>query len=81
MPVPPEEGWFVGVVLAEPRALPGVERVQVDTQGYAELHTLMPEALLAELFGQGQALSELEVTRATLEDAFLHLTGPPSLSA
>lgn len=70
-----------GLVLAELRALPGVERVQVDTQGYAELHTLMPEALLAELFGQGQALSELEVTRATLEDAFLHLTGPPSLSA
>ena len=35
-----------------------------------------PEAVLAELFGRGVALSDLEVTGADLEEAFLLLTGP-----
>ncbi len=35
-----------------------------------------PEAILAELFRRGLSLSELEVTGADLEEAFLLLTGP-----
>lgn len=62
------------LVLAELQSLPTVERAQVDPQGRAELHTAAPEALLGELFRRQIPFSELEVTRASLEDAFLRLT-------
>ena len=62
------------LVLAELQALPTVERAQVDAQGRAELHTQTPELLLGELFRRQIPFSELEVTRASLEDAFLRLT-------
>lgn len=62
------------LVLAELQRLPGVESAAVDAQGHAELRTQTPEALLTALMGLGTPFTELEVTRATLEDAFLRLT-------
>lgn len=64
------------LVLAELRALPGVEEAQVDAAGHAELRSRAPEATLRALFLAGTDLRGLEVTRATLEDAFLTLTRP-----
>lgn len=69
------------LVLAELQALPTVERAQVDPQGRAELHTAAPEALLGELFRRQIPFSELEVTRASLEDAFLSLTAERKVQA
>lgn len=65
---------------AELERLPGVSAVQVGAAGRAELRTSSPEALLAALIGSGTAFSELEVTRATLEEAYLQLTGPHDLT-
>ncbi len=62
------------LVLAELRALRGVEGAEVDDAGRATLTTRTPEALLAELFARGVTLQHLEVTRASLEEAFLSLT-------
>lgn len=64
------------LTLAEVRALPGVQAAQVNEVGHTELHTQTPERLLTELVGQGVAFHDLEVRRATLEDAFLTLTAP-----
>jgi ABC-2 type transport system ATP-binding protein len=44
----------------------------------ATLRTREPERLLAALFASGAQLSELEVSRATLEEAFLNLTAASS---
>lgn len=62
------------LVLAELNQLPGVQNAKVDDKGYALLTTHTPEQLLKHLVQQNIEFSELEVTRATLEDAFLHLT-------
>ncbi len=62
------------LVLAELQALPGVQQAAVDAQGRAELQAAAPEALLGELYRRQIAFTELEVTRASLEDAFLRLT-------
>ncbi|WP_309571556.1 ABC transporter ATP-binding protein [Deinococcus sp.] len=64
------------LVLAELQRLPGVDTAQIDSHGHADLRTRTPEALLHHLFGQGTPFSELEVSRASLEDAFLVLTAP-----
>lgn len=62
------------LVLAELRALPGARHASVNAQGHAEIQTDSPEALLGELYRRQIPFTELEVTRATLEDAFLRLT-------
>lgn len=64
------------LVLAELQGLPGVDSAQVDAHGHADLRTRSPEALLTALIRQGTPFSELEVSRASLEDAFLVLTAP-----
>ncbi|WP_216321085.1 ABC transporter ATP-binding protein [Deinococcus aestuarii] len=64
------------LVLSELRALPGVEAAEVDTRGHADLRTREPEALVRALVVSGVPFTELEVTRASLEDAFLSLTTP-----
>ncbi|GGR58823.1 ABC transporter ATP-binding protein [Deinococcus seoulensis] len=66
------------LVLAQLQSLPGVEAAEVDDRGHATLRTSAPEALLGALFAQGTPLSELEVSRASLEDAFLNLTRAPA---
>ena len=65
------------LVLTELQHLPGVEAVQVDEQGHASIRTRTPEALLGELYRRAVPFTELEVNRATLEDAFLNLTSHP----
>lgn len=65
------------LVLAELQALPGVETVSVDSRGHADLQTRQPEEVLRALFARNVAFSELEVGRASLEDAFLSLTATP----
>lgn len=65
------------LVLSELRTLPGVESAQVDTQGHADVRTRTPEALLGELYRRDIPFRELEVSRASLEDAFLNLTTSP----
>ncbi|BDP42668.1 ABC transporter ATP-binding protein [Deinococcus aetherius] len=65
------------LVLAELRALPGVEAAEVSGGGHADLRTREPEALVRALVGSGVAFTGLEVTRASLEDAFLSLTARP----
>lgn len=62
------------LTLTELRHLPGVERAEVDAQRHAVLTTRTPEALVTALVQSGLPFSELEVTRASLEDAFLTLT-------
>lgn len=62
------------LVQAEVQRLPGASAVAVDASGRAELQTESPEALLTALVQTGTAFSELEVTRATLEEAYLRLT-------
>jgi ABC-2 type transport system ATP-binding protein len=63
------------LVLAELQALPGVESASVDPRGHADVRTREPEALLHALFARSVAFHDLEVSRASLEDAFLTLTG------
>ena len=62
------------LVQAEVQHLPGASAVVVDAGGRAELQTETPEALLTALVQTGTSFSELEVTRATLEEAYLRLT-------
>ncbi|MFC6592919.1 ABC transporter ATP-binding protein [Deinococcus lacus] len=62
-----------GLSLAQLRGLPGVTDAALEN-GRAELHTDTPEDLLAALVRSGTAFDELEVTRATLEEAYLRLT-------
>ena len=61
---------------AELQQLPGVEWAKVDARGYAQVTTACPEQLLAALVQSGTTFTELEVTRASLEEAFLNLTHP-----
>ncbi|WP_407542833.1 ABC transporter ATP-binding protein (plasmid) [Deinococcus radiomollis] len=68
------------------QALPDVLEVTVSTHpgGWqrATLRTREPERLLAAVFATGAELSELEVSHATLEEAFLNLTaGPKEMTA
>lgn len=69
------------LVLAELQRLPGVDSAEVDAQGHAELRTRTPEALLGELCRRNVEFTELEVSRASLEDAFLNLTGHEGVNA
>ncbi|GAA5513774.1 putative ABC transporter ATP-binding protein YadG [Deinococcus carri] len=62
------------LVLAELRNLPGVEAAESDGHGHATLTTRTPEALVTALVQSGTSFAELEVTRASLEDAFMNLT-------
>ncbi|ULH15336.1 ABC transporter ATP-binding protein [Deinococcus sp. KNUC1210] len=64
------------LVLSELQNLPHVLQATVDDAGRATLRSREPEALLAALFAQGTDIHELEVSRATLEEAFLNLTAP-----
>ncbi|MDV6373778.1 ABC transporter ATP-binding protein [Deinococcus arenicola] len=66
-----------GLVLAELERLPGVESATVDSRGHADVRTREPEAVLRALFVRDIPFSELEVSRASLEDAFLSLTARP----
>ena len=67
--------------LRELLALPEVLEAELTTAeagwSAATLRSREPEALLAALFAGGAELHELEVRRATLEEAFLHLTATP----
>ncbi|QFP77187.1 ABC transporter ATP-binding protein [Deinococcus sp. AJ005] len=65
------------LVLAELEALPGVEAATVDSRGHADLRTRQPEEVLRALYARNVAFKELEVSRASLEDAFLSLTAAP----
>ena len=62
-------------------AMPGVLEASAARQdgGWwrATVRTRAPETLLAALFAQGEKLHDLEVRRATLEQAFLNLTAQP----
>ncbi len=64
--------------LAQVQALPHIEEASIDEHGRATLRTREPEALLAALFACGMQIHELEVSRATLEEAFLNLTAAPA---
>jgi ABC-2 type transport system ATP-binding protein len=66
-----------GITLATLEALPGVVRASY-SEGYAELISTTPEKLLQELFGYHVPVADLEVTRASLEEAFLSLTAKTS---
>ena len=63
-------------------ALPDVLEADLSTPedgwSLATLRSREPEALLAALFASGAELRELEVRRATLEEAFLNLTAAPA---
>ncbi|OLV19822.1 ABC transporter ATP-binding protein [Deinococcus marmoris] len=65
------------LVLAELEALPGVEGATVDSRGHADLRTRQPEEVLRALYARNIPFNELEVSRASLEDAFLTLTAEP----
>lgn len=65
------------LVLAELESLPGVEAATVDSRGHADLQTRDPEEVLRALFARNVTFKELEVSRASLEDAFLSLTAAP----
>lgn len=64
-----------GLSLVQLRALPNVESAQLTTDGRAELRTPQPEEVVTALVRSGTGFSELEVRRATLEEAYLELTG------
>ena len=68
-----------GLTLGELRRLPGVDSAELDASGHADLRTRTPEALITALVEQGTPFSELEVSRASLEDAFLNLTRPQDI--
>jgi ABC-2 type transport system ATP-binding protein len=57
--------------------LPGVTRVEASNGAYT-LYTADPDGLVRALALQGVAFSGLQVERASLEEAFLHLTGGQS---
>ena len=59
--------------LDEIRSIPGVHQVSADRQKY-ELQVLAPEPVVRELLQRDSWLSDLEVTSAGLEEAFLALT-------
>ncbi len=55
------------------RRIPGVLEVRCDREAL-EIHTSAPESVLRELLALDPGISQLEVTSAGLEDAFLALT-------
>jgi ABC-2 type transport system ATP-binding protein len=57
--------------------LPGVAHVEA-TNGFYTLYTADPDGLVRALALKGVAFSRLRVERASLEEAFLHLTGGTS---
>ena len=59
---------------AELRALPGAETLDIGQAGQATFSTRTPEVLVRAALSAAPELSHLEVTRASLEDAFLSLT-------
>lgn len=61
------------LTLAELQKLPGAQGAQVSGHTF-EFYTTQPELLLATLFRNGAELSDLEVTGAGLEEAFILLT-------
>src|SRR5262249_37719933 len=61
------------LTLSDLRTLAGVQDVrQLDT--FFDIYTRQPEAVLATLFRNNAVISDLEVTGAGLEEAFLSLT-------
>ena len=62
-----------GLSRAELARLPAVTGLSLSAGGRAELHTDQPEALVTELVRCGVGFSELEVKRASLEEAYLRL--------
>ncbi|MBB6099974.1 ABC-2 type transport system ATP-binding protein [Deinobacterium chartae] len=61
------------VTLSSLQSLPGVTRASLEGDR-AELHSSVPEAALARLLADLTDLTELEVARASLEEAFLTVT-------
>jgi ABC-2 type transport system ATP-binding protein len=61
---------------ADLAALPGVRRVERDG-GSVSLFVQDAEAVARDLLARDRSLSDLEITRATLEDAFVALTAAP----
>jgi len=59
--------------LDEIRGIPGVQQVTADRQKY-ELQVQAAEPVVRELLQRDSWLSDLEVTSAGLEEAFLALT-------
>lgn len=68
-----------GLSLRQLQALPNVESAHLDTDGRAQLRTAQPETVVTALVRSGTEFSELEVRRATLEEAYLGLTGSGKL--
>jgi ABC-2 type transport system ATP-binding protein len=61
-------------------ALPGIQRI-TRTADRIEFYAIEPEPALARLFGDGVALSELEVVGAGLEEAFMNITNTTARGA
>ena len=59
---------------AELHALPGAEALDIGQAGQASFSTRTPETLVRAALRAAPELSQLEVARASLEDAFLSLT-------
>ena len=59
---------------AQLQALPGAEALDTGQAGQATFSTRTPETLVRAALAAAPELSHLEVTRASLEDAFLSLT-------
>lgn len=62
-----------GLSDASLHALPGVQRI-TRAADRIEFYAIEPEVPLAKLFGDGVALSDLEVVGAGLEEAFMNIT-------
>ncbi|PLS16172.1 ABC transporter ATP-binding protein [Bacillus sp. M6-12] len=60
---------------SELQSLPGVERVE-QKSGYIILHSKETDALLTFIMNAGWGISNIQVSSATLEDAFRSLTAP-----
>ncbi|AWN21892.1 ABC transporter ATP-binding protein [Deinococcus irradiatisoli] len=66
---------------AQLRALPGAESLELGSRQQATFRTRQPEVLVRAALGAAPDLAHLEVTQASLEDAFLSLTGDAAVSA
>ena len=73
---------FVSVLTDQQlRALPGMETVSFGTDGQATFSTRTPESLVRAALDAAPDLTGLEVSRASLEDAFLSLTTQTAVKA
>ncbi|GAA4006322.1 ABC transporter ATP-binding protein [Deinococcus rubellus] len=73
---------FISVLsAAELHALPGAETLDIGQAGQVTFSTRTPETLVRAALSAAPELSNLEVTRASLEDAFLSLTNDQLTSA